>query len=374
MTRYHINDDKEVVQCRSWLRSCKFKDYETESDAKEALLLQNTAEEYEAAKSSVREKFSNDNATRSFCMVDFSGMNKKKSLRNYVNELEAEFYSKGKSPDFFHCNSQLRQWNVSGNSSSQKVFVSRIPVADYEEAVITSKWSLRIEPAGVWNRDNHITYELDLHNDFKNEMIRAEHIVRETVIANMNGSQMPVNEIDKEAKFMVDQLGLAYSTIEELDTERGSFVSWNTAEGYGNFAKTDITNLLVNVNYPISSFNSRIFHDFIHTNPYYEARFPAPIDIRVFDNELGRSDNAWAIRYSNGVWKMFARIGEDKYVEEVQDPQHAYEVMRDFIKNNMLTNDDETVEEKAVYIRDLISGVNASLQSFIKWKEENPLY
>ena len=167
---------------------------------------------------------------------------------------------------------------------------------------------------------------------------------------------------------------MAYSTIEELDTERGSFVSWNTAEGYGNFAKTDITNLQVNVNYQTSSFTSRIFHDFIHTNKYYEAIFPDPIDIRVFDNELGQCDNSWTIRCTKGLWRMFAQIGDQMYVEDVRNPQHAYETMRDFIKHNMRTNDDETVEEKAVFIRDLVSGVSDSIQSFVKWKEENPLY
>lgn len=376
MPRYHIDDNKEVVKCRSWLRSCKFKDYETESSAKQALVLQNAEEEYEAAKKYVRDKFANKDATRSFCTVDFSGMNKKRTLRKYMNELEAEFYSKGESPDFFSCRSQLRQWSASGNSSSQKVFVSRTPVPDYDEAVITSKWSLRVQPAGGWKPNNDIVYELDLHNNFENEMVRAERIIRETVIANINNksSQLPMNEIDDEAKFMVDQLGLAYSTIEELDTERGSFVSWHTAEGYGNFADTGVMDLRVNVNYQTSSFTSRIFHDFIHTNKYYEAIFPSPIDIRVFDNELGKCDNSWGIRCTKGLWRMYAQIGDQSYVEDVKNPQHAYETMKDFIKHNMATNDDETVEEKAVFVRDLVSGVSDSIESFVKWKEENPLY
>lgn len=376
MPRYHIDRNDEVVKCSAWIRSCKFKDYATEKEAKDALLIKKASEEYEADLAYVQKKFSID-SSRSLCLVDFSGMNKKNTLRKYMNELDQEFYSQGKSPDLFSVRSQVRQSNISTNSSSfQRAEIVRTPIADYTNAVVKSEWKLNIKPIGMSVvAGDGIVYDLDLHNNFQVEMDRAESILRETVIANMGKSpRMTMGDIDYEAKFMVDQLGLAYSTIEELDTDRGSFVSWNTAEGYGNFGTSEIDNLLVNVNYPISSFNSRIFHDFIHTNPYYEARFPAPIDIRVFDNELGRSDNAWAIRYSNGVWKMFARIGEDKYVEEVQDPQYAYEVMRDFIKHNMATNDDETVEEKAVFIRDLVSGVSDSIQSFVKWKEENPLY
>lgn len=376
MARYHIDRNDEVVKCSAWIRSCKLKDYATEKEAKDALLLKKASEEYEADLAYVQKKFSID-STRSVCLVDFSGMNKKNTLRKYMNKLDQEFYSQGKSPDLFSVRSQVRQSNISTNSSSfQRAEIVRTPISDYANAVVKSEWKLNIKPIGMSVvAGDGIVYDLDLHNNFQVEMDKAERILRETVIANMGKSpQMTMDDIDYEAKFMVDQLGLAYSTIEELDTDRGSFVSWNTAEGYGNFAKTDITNLQVNVNYQTSSFTSRIFHDFIHTNKYYEAIFPDPIDIRVFDNELGQCDNSWTIRYSKGVWRMFARIGEDRYVEEVQDPQHAYEVMRDFIKHNMATNDDETVEEKAVYIRDLISGVNTSIQSFIKWKDENPLY
>ena len=376
MPRYHIDGNDEVVKCSAWIRSCKFKDYATEKEAKEALLLKKASEEYEADLAYVQKKFSIDSA-RSVCLVDFSGMNRKNTLRKYMNKLDQEFYSQGKSPDLFSVRSQVRQSNISTNSSSfQRAEIVRTPIPDYKNAVVKSEWKLNIIPIGMSVvAGDGIVYDLDLHNNFQVEMDRAERILRETVIANMGKSpRMTMDDIDYEAKFMVDQLGLAYSTIEELDTDRGSFVSWNTAEGYGNFAKTDITNLLVNVNYQTSSFNSRIFHDFIHTNPYYEARFPDPIDVRVFDNELGQCDNSWTIRCTRGLWRMFAQIGDQMYVEDVKNPQLAYETMRDFIKNNMLTNDDETVEEKAVFIRDLVSGVSDSIQSFVKWKEENPLY
>lgn len=369
MTRYHINEKDEIVKCKVRFRKCKFNDFESKKEAHEALFLKKASIKYENDQKYVREKFSMVDPSRSFCTVDFSGLKPKKSVRKYMNELEKEFYSKGKTPDFFFCNSQIIQSNISYNRSHQRVHIRRIPTSDYENAIITSRWRLEVSSSGNFPTEK-VDYELDLHNSFENELLRARSIISETILAN--SEIITVEELEAETDFMIYQLATAYTTIEELDpySHNAVFKTWVNAENYGSFAKSDLNNLTVNVNYQNSSFNPRIFNEFLHGNHYYEAIFPENIDIRVYDDEYGASSNSWTIRLHKGTWKIFVTINEKMHGEEIKNAEHAYTIIKDFVKNYMLTNNDETVEEKSIFVRNLVAGIDDSINLFINKRKQ----
>jgi len=363
--KYHIDVNGDIVECRAKLRGCPRTDYSTVEAASAALFLQKAATDLETARENVKKAFSNPDTKRMVALTDFSGINQKETMRDFADKVDHEFYSTGKEPEFYSLHSQLKQNNMYYNDSSHKIFIKRIPVPDYDDGVITSKWFLETElPNNNYARKT-VKHDLDLHNDFEREIVRAEDIIRESVISN---STVNTNseDIERQTKFLKRQLIDAYFMVEE-ETE-GPQKLWARTDGYGTFAKSDPTSLIVNADYQHSAFRGKIFEQFLNENGYYQALTPE-IDVRVYDNETNQSRNSWGVRYNQGQWYIETRVNNEFHHQPVNSADEAYGYLNSYIKNYMRTNDDKTAHKKASYASDLITDIDLAVTNFIKKKE-----
>lgn len=363
--KYHIDVNGDIVECRAKLRGCPRTDYSTIEAASAALFLQKTATDLEAARENVKKVFSNPDTKRMTATTDFSGINPKQTMRDFADKVDNEFYATGKEPEFYSVHSQLKQNNMYYDSSSQKVFIKRIPVPDYDDGVITSKWSLEIEPSSKEYAKKNTKYELDLHNDFDREIVRAEDIIRESVIANST-HYTTSEDVERQTRFLKNQLIDAYFMVEE--ETQGPQKLWSRIDGYGTFAKSDPAELIVNVDYQHSAFRGKIFERFLNENGHYQALTPE-IDVRVYDNETNQSKNSWGVRYHQGQWYVETRVNNEFNHKPVDSGEEAYSYLNSYIKNYMKTNDDATADKKARYASDLITDIDLAVSSFIKKKE-----
>lgn len=363
--KYHIDVNGEVVECRAFLRDCPRTDYSTIEAAVSANNFQKAATELENARKNVQEAFKNRDKLSSYTDTDFSGTDKRKTMRKYIDKIEQNYYSSGIEPELFTVSSQLKQDNISYTNAHEKVSIVRLPVPDYDNGTISSVWKLSIEPSKNSYNQEPVEYELDLHNDFQREMTRAEDILRETVIANSNMSTSR-ESIEEQTNFLTKQVADAYTLIEE--EAQGPSQVWTNAEGYGTFANSDPMNIVVNADYEHTGFRGKTFERFINNNKYYDAMMPS-IKLRVYDNETGNSKNAWGVRLYEGKWFIETRTNGSFYHHPVKSAEEAYAYVYEYVETYMKTNDENTAEKKANYASDLITDIDIAISNFIKKKK-----
>lgn len=359
--KYHINANGEVAECKAFLTTCPFKDYSTQEAAHSALFLQKAANDLDTARENVRKIFNTSKPVLS--IADLSGIDKTRTARDYADKLDRNFFAEGKEPELYSIYSQLKQDNFFYDKTKQKIYISSIPAPDYDNGEIVNKWFLEVEKANARPNDKKIRYELDLQNDFTREIVRAEDIIRETVIANSNHSTAP-EIINNQTNFLKKQLIEAYYLVEE---EKGNSAElWYQHEGYGTFKNSTRDKLAVNVDYQHSTFRGKIFDNFLNTNKDYDAVAPDEVDIRVYDNETGESTNSWGVRLNKGQWYIEARVEGKISHQPVNNADEMYGYLKRYIQNYMKTNDEETASKKAVYASDLMTDINLSLEKFTK--------
>lgn len=359
--KYHIDINGNVAPCKAFLRECPRTDYKTEQEAYSALYLEKAAEDLRNAQEYVENTLRDPNTPSSFNNIDWSGKNSRNTARDYADKLEREFRSTGTHPELFSMRSYLHQSNVNSERVKQKVSINRIPAANYEDGIITSEWSLEIE------ENNRVVNKtvLDLNDDYKNEIERASHILRETVIANSNWDT-PVEVIDKKAKFLTSQVRDSYKTIEEEFS--GPAPLWGRNEGIGTFKDSDPANMRAIINYQRTTFRGRTFQRFLDDNPYYDASFPE-IDVVVYDNEAGTSENLWAIRKKNEKWFIETTANGQRFRNPVSNVDEAYSSIHSFVKDYMRTSDEKTADKKASYVANLMTEVDAAIQNNLQRKK-----
>lgn len=361
--KYHIDANGKVVPCQAFLRKCPRVDYNSQEAAYSAMYLQEEGRKLEEARAQVEKVMRDPNAHSAFIAADFTGDGHGKNTRKFAQKIDEEFFAKGEYPEKVYAVVPLNRKYINNKKNPLPLSLHRIPVADYDEGVITGRWTLETE-----NKDRKIDpIVLDLENDFENEKDRAERYIRDVIMRTAPRDSDP-KFINYETNYMINQLEDAFAQIEEEAS--GPYRMWEKNPSIGSFAHSDMFNINVDVDYNTTLFRGRTFDRFLNDeNGYYTSVAPQ-LDIQVYDNENGKSDTSWRLVRYEGEW--FLQTVDESGVPNPQkliDAEDGYNKTAAFVRNHMNNNSYEIAEEKAKYVADLITEVEMAIDKNTRIKE-----
>lgn len=363
--KYHIDAHGKIVPCSAFLRKCPRTDYSSEEAAYSALYLQKESNRLEEARANVESIMRNTKAPSSFIAADFSGQGLERDPRAYAQRIDKTFFETGEYPQKAYAEISLNRALVDNNRVRTKLSLHRIPVADYDNGVITGEWTLETDQRNSAQQIPPL--ELDLENDYEEEKERAERYIRDVVIRTSPPSARS-EDIEFETNQMMEQFENAYVQVEEEAS--GPYKIFEKNPGLGTFAGSDPFTIKVDANYNDTLFRGKTFEQFVSKNPDYRSITPE-LNVQVYDNENGKSDSSWRLVNHQGNWYLQTVIdGGKPNPVKLNGAEDAYEKMNYFVKNHMLTNSSTIAEQKARYAADLITEIDNAMAHSRAKKDE----
>ena len=332
--RYHINADNVVAECTATFKPCPFRDYDTIQGAETALALRNERSQLEAAREQVDAVLKNPNTPKTFGIIKYNGnLNSGKTPRDYANMMDEVFLQYGEDPAIQRAQIPLLQTNV-GEVPRVRVSAFRRPRADYDRGVIGGIWELEMTyNSGVFPKE---TLEIDLNGDRENALAQARNFLRETVI--INSTSLYDDQVEKQTDYLLSQLKAGHVVVEEeAQGPYQVFEEFGWKEGKGSFRASDSVTVRVSEEWNSTTFRAHSLERFIKDNPFYLNQMPE-MELRVLDNSQGKSKDWWAVRYTNGEWRMdFLNAEYPEGVSyQVHSPEEGVAKLREFLNENML--------------------------------------
>lgn len=362
--KYHINANGKVVPCQAFLRKCPRVDYNSQEAAYSAMYLQEEGRKLEAARAQVESVMNDPNAHSAFIAADFTGDGHGKNTRKFAQKIDEDFFAKGEYPEKIYAAVPLNRKYINNKNNPLPLSLHRIPVANYDEGIITGRWTLETD-----NKNRKIDpIVLDLENDYENEKNRAESYIRDVIIRTTPRDSDP-KFINYETNYMINQLEDAFTQIEEEAS--GAYRLWEKNPDIGSFANSDMFHINVDVDYNTTLFRGRTFDRFLNDEDGPYIAVAPELNIQVYDNENGRSDTSWRLVRYEGEWYL-QTVDESGQPnpQKLLDAEDGYNKTAAFVRNHMNDNSLETAEEKAKYVADLITEVETAIVKNTRIREK----
>lgn len=356
-TKYHVNNEGKVERCRAFIRPCPFQDYRTEETARAAMYIREEKDRIEGIKNDLNNLLAQPKTSEHYIdlrlTTDSPTSMFPSSPLAFAEKIE-NLKKEKKDSSIITVNARVD--DTAFNPSKVKITMTRFPRADYDAGRIGSTWKATIQTPRERKE-----IPLDFENDYAGSIKKLRPIIHETVLVYLEDSTYS-EDYNEVTDRIINKMGTMYAITEEETMgpyEANEMFKENRIKTDGTFAESKDNKILFDKNINETTFRAELLDRYIKSNHNFKYSLPKS-NFRILDTENGKSYSWWGITYNdNDGWGIQSRAGDnDVEYKTFEKPEEIQEYVRNFVKDNMDTNNDQVANARAEYAGNLMRSVN----------------